>query len=217
MESDTILLPVSLGEAIDKLTILDIKLASIKDSRINDVRIEYDLLYDKIQHYIEKYKMLYTSMKKINSLIWDLMDSLRDGALDEQKYLIMCKKTIDYNDIRFRIKNKINTISGSLLKEQKGYKINSVLISIDNNIRNLDDFILPIRYYSFLYDRVFIKLGNYDRIKENFKDDETILCFTKVEHTYSHNKQFSFLNKEYTKEEIFKIFDIDEQLINSIL
>ena len=43
--TDILYLPVSLGEAIDKLTILDIKLDKINDNRKNDVQKEYDLLY----------------------------------------------------------------------------------------------------------------------------------------------------------------------------
>jgi hypothetical protein len=49
-------LPVSLGEAIDKLTILDIKLDKITDNRRDDVKKEYDLLYDKLQEFIVKYE-----------------------------------------------------------------------------------------------------------------------------------------------------------------
>ena len=50
MSIDNILyLPVSLGEAIDKLSILDIKYEKITDNRRNDVKNEYDLLYDKLK------------------------------------------------------------------------------------------------------------------------------------------------------------------------
>ena len=47
-------LPVSLGEAIDKITILDIKLEKIKDNRKNDVQKEYDLLFEKLNNFINK-------------------------------------------------------------------------------------------------------------------------------------------------------------------
>ena len=45
-------LPVSLGEALDKLTILDIKREKIKDERLKDVEYEYGLLYEKLEDYI---------------------------------------------------------------------------------------------------------------------------------------------------------------------
>ena len=112
MSSNELLyLPVSLGEAIDKLTILDIKLDKILDNRKNDVKKEYDLLYEKLKDFIIKYENLYQTMKKVNLLIWDMMDILRDGNVNEEKYLKICKECVDYNDIRFRVKNKINYVS----------------------------------------------------------------------------------------------------------
>ena len=111
MSDDAIYLPVSLGEAIDKLTILDIKLTRITDSRAADVKKEYDILYNALKPFVEQYVSLYTSMKKVNTLIWEFMDDLRDGVLEGDAYLKLCKKTIEFNDIRFRIKNKINGAS----------------------------------------------------------------------------------------------------------
>jgi hypothetical protein len=211
-----ILLPVSLGEAIDKLTILDIKLSSIKDTRMADVRVEYDLLYEKLKEYIEKFHSLYTSMRNINMKIWDFMNSLRDGELEEDRYLALCKKTIEYNDIRFRIKNKINTASGSLLKEQKGYNINRIFISIDNSINNLSDFILPIRYYSYLYDQIIIMSDN-NEIKVLFKDDPHVIFINLIDRTYNFKKEFIFILKEYTKEDVLNIFNLTENTIEEII
>ena len=47
-------------------------------------------------------------MKKVNLLIWDMMDILRDEDINEELYLKICKECSEYNDIRFRVKNKIN-------------------------------------------------------------------------------------------------------------
>jgi len=60
-------LPVSLGEALDKLTILDIKLEKIKDDRKKDVEYEYNLLFDKLKNNIENHNYYYKILKKINS------------------------------------------------------------------------------------------------------------------------------------------------------
>ena len=51
--AEEIILPVSIGEALDKLSILDIKLEMIKDSRRENVKIEYYLLYNKLEKYIK--------------------------------------------------------------------------------------------------------------------------------------------------------------------
>ena len=209
---DTVIyLPVSLGEAIDKLTILDIKLARISDPRAADVKREYDLLHDRLQPFVEQYGSLYTSMKKVNTLIWDLMDELRDGMLERDAYLILCKKTIDFNDIRFRIKNKINSASGSFLKEQKGYKVNCVLIT--GEISDVDHIVMPIRYYSYLYDQVIIHSNN-DQLKARFQEDPARVFVDTIEHTYKH---VFTLSKQQSKEDVLRIFNVDEETMAMLL
>jgi len=231
-KNDTIVLPVSLGEAIDKLTILDIKLDNIKDNRRKDVEIEYNLLYKKLKEFIEKYKDLYNSMKKVNMLIWDMMDKLRDAELRDDIYLKICKDCIEYNDIRFRIKNKINYVSKSDLKEQKGYKINRLLIEIPDIYQDLQHFIIPIKYYSFFYDEIYIVYnGESNIIKEHFEYDPTIIPLNIInssENSTSLNyislpakedikRTIIFTDKIYEKNDIYKIFELNEEKINQIL
>ena len=69
MADNLLYLPVSLGEGIDKLTILDIKLDKIKDDRKRNVQMEYDLLYGKLKEFIIKYENLYKTMKHVNLLM----------------------------------------------------------------------------------------------------------------------------------------------------
>jgi hypothetical protein len=212
---NNIYLPVSLGEAIDKLTILDIKRTYIKDSRLNDVNLEYDILHKQLSPIVVKYKLLYESMKKVNLLIWNFMDQLRDGTLDDMVYLKICKETIELNDVRFRIKNKINIVSDSTLKEQKGYKINSVLIIINNENNLLSEFITPIRYYSYLYDEISIVSNNI--LTTEFKDDSTIVFLDEVTNIQNFKQIFRFPNQKYSKEEILTIFNVDENKLNILL
>ena len=236
--SDLIYLPVSLGEAIDKLTILDIKLEKIKDNRRLDVQKEYDLLYEKLKEFLIKYDDLYQSMKKVNLLIWNMMDILRDGNISNEEYLKVCKESIEYNDIRFRVKNKINYVSESLLKEQKSYKVNRLLIDINNNMNeyNVYDFIRPIKYYSFFYDEIVIVYKGIDTIlKDEFKYDPTIIfrggyelpldnmnvnpdigeSFIPVNIT-NYNKCFVFSDNN-TNNNILKNFQLDVDKINLLL
>ena len=171
----TILLPVSLGEAIDKLTILDIKMDKIMDDRKQDVKNEYDLLYEKLKEFIVKYKNLYDTMKKVNLLIWDMMNILRNETTNEKQYLKICKECTDYNDIRFRVKNKINCISSSLLKEQKSYKKSRFVIILKTTINSLD-CVRIVKYLSFIYDEILIASNfNQNLLKEYFSYDMTIL------------------------------------------
>lgn len=130
-------LPVSIGEAIDKLTILDIKLSRIKDARRANVETEHQALNKALSETIERkgLQTLYAQMTRVNMVIWDLMDDLRDGAMiDDARYLLLCRKCIKLNDVRFRIKRKINDKCNSLLKEQKGYVVDRVTIKVEKGV-----------------------------------------------------------------------------------
>ena len=222
-KNDLMYLPVSLGEAMDKLTILDIKLDQIKDNRRIDVEKEYDLLYEKLNHFLIKYNVLYQSMKKVNLMIWNLMDVLRDGNVDDEEYLKVCKECVEYNDIRFRIKNKINYASKSSLKEQKSYKVNRLLIELSDNIANVEDFVRPIKYYSLFYDEIVIKHRDDSLLKPQFQYDPTIAFIAANANEDGLNcaknskKQFAFANNFYDKDAINEIFELTEDAMNSIL
>ena len=159
-------LPVSIGEALDKLTILDIKLDRIQDSRRDHVKIEYDILHEKLKEHISKNQKYYNMLKKTNLYIWDLMDLLRDGVnISDIDYTKLCKDTIIANDVRFRIKNKINILSNSHIKEQKGYKSLKILIDLTSYTDNHDLLTKPLYYYSILYDELHVKSNNPILIK----------------------------------------------------
>ena len=228
-KDDLIFLPVSLGEAIDKLTILDIKLERISDHRVKDVKKEYDLLYEKLKDFLIKYNDLYQSMKKVNTLIWDMMDVLRDGKASNEEYLKVCKECIEYNDIRFRVKNKINYLSNSSLKEQKGYEKNVLLIELSNEITNINDFIRPIKYYSFLYDEIIISyLVSSDKtltsLKNDFSYDPTIIfihnegnAYAKRENENATIKKTYWVEGNLGKDDVYKIFEVNETMLDLIL
>lgn len=200
--NDLIYLPVSLGEAIDKLSILEIKLEKIKDNRKNDVEKEYNILYSKLEIQVNTYKKLYNAMKKINLVIWDQMDLLRDGELNDIEYSNLCRKCIETNDIRFRIKNKINLISNSSLKEKKSYKINRIIIILESDPKFFDLFIQVIERLSYLYDEIIINSSkNISKIKERFNYDNTIF-YNKSIINISFKEKFIFNNINYTLQDI---------------
>jgi hypothetical protein len=159
-------LPTSIGEAIDKLTILDIKLERISDiARKADVQREHDALlkHATLTEFIQTHADLYNTMKKANAIIWDMMDVLRDGAsrISGEEYLKTCKDCIEFNDIRFRIKARINQVSNSELREQKSYKVTVFKLAILGLRESHADIstvhrILqrPMQYYGILYDEV---------------------------------------------------------------
>ena len=209
-------LPVSLGEAIDKLTILDIKCNKIQDNRKKNVENEYNILYEKLKDFIEKYNELYNSMKKINIIIWKQMDDLRDNATFDENYMKLCKECIDSNDIRFRIKNKINLISNSFLKEEKSYKINRLLIELNCSEECLYLFIEPIKYFSYIYDEIIVNSSkNIGLIKEKFYYDNTIKYNIELTEL-DFKKIYSFKNDAYLINEIHEIMEITEKKLELI-
>jgi hypothetical protein len=218
---DLVYLPVSFGEAIDKLTILDIKLDNIKDQRRIDVKKEYDILHDKLKDFLLKYNDLYQTMKKVNLLIWNMMDVLRDGNASEEEYLKVCKECIEYNDIRFRVKNKINYLSASSLKEQKSYKVNRLLIEISNEIVEIDDFIRPIKYYSFFYDELVICHREDSKLKRIFDYDPTIIfSYTNIVIDFKRKITVSsYTSSQNINSDLGKslILELSEDAINTIL
>jgi hypothetical protein len=169
--TDLLLLPVSVGEALDKLSILDIKVENITDNRYEHVKKEHDLLQNKLQNYIQKTQKYYNMIKKTNKHIWDLMDLLRDGEnIDDGTYLRLSKETIYANDVRFRIKNKINNISKSSLKEQKSYKVLKTLFDLTCFKGDIKMLTNTIYYFSIMCDELYIKTSSKDHI--SFIDDE---------------------------------------------
>lgn len=177
-------LPTSIGEAIDKLTILDIKLERITDiARKADVQRERDALlnHDVLNSFVQTHIGLYNAMKKANAIIWDMMDVLRTNISTEE-YLKTCKDSIEFNDIRFRIKARINQASNSELREQKSYKTTVFKLRITGMPESHADIstvrrILqrPLQYYGLLYDDVQIVETAVDHVANAtllFNDDD---------------------------------------------
>lgn len=164
------LIEVSLGEAIDKLTILDIKLEKISDiSKSKFIQEERDYLYNILHIYINKYPFFFQTLKKVNLEIWELQDKLRLLNGNDTSYSKFCEEVILLNDSRFLIKNKINKIENSKFQEQKGYTKRIIFF---NTLSTDSKIIYPIvRFFSILYDEIYLnKESNFDL----FNDDITI-------------------------------------------
>ena len=121
-------IPISVGELLDKLSILHIKKDKIQDSdKVKKVKIEYDLLYKISEPFlgIKEFFNLYDDLIKTNSELWEIEDKLRifeKQKLFNQEFIELARAVYYTNDERFEIKNKINTISNSEIQEQKSYE-----------------------------------------------------------------------------------------------
>lgn len=154
----SITLSVSIGEALDKLSILDIKLRRITDNRKDAVQYEYNILYKQLEEYIKKHKFYYNKLIEINEIIWDDQDKVRanNGTQTDKEYADLCRRILDMNDMRFRIKNKLNMLSNSDIKEQKGYAQKRALFVSHMGLGDVINQLAAIRYLSLIYDTLTI-------------------------------------------------------------
>jgi len=192
-------LPVSMGEALDKLTILDIKMKKIIDARRADVEKEFNLLSSKLEKYKEEYIFYYNILLLINESIWDMQDIFRDSK-NPQEQNKLCIQIIKENDNRFRVKKKINNLSNSSLKEQKGYKPKTAFVLTHLGLGDSITAIGAVRYLSTCYDKVLVVCK--EKYKKNmelfYEDDETIELYPVMDdNCISPNSGFS--NEEFKK------------------
>ena len=125
---DKILVEVSIGELLDKISILDIKKDKINDlSKLKFIKYEYDILkkeYDNKVKNDDELLKLYTSLKEINSKLWVIEDEKRlceKNADFGDKFIKLSRDVHFLNDERAKIKLEINIHTGSKIKEIKEY------------------------------------------------------------------------------------------------
>ena len=123
-----ILVEVSVGELLDKLSILEIKKDRIKDpDKLNFIKEEYVILKNQFEKNIkidEKLKNLFETLKDINNKLWDIENKKRlcEKNSDFGEVFIKTSRDIHFlNDKRGNIKLEINNYSGSKIKEIKEY------------------------------------------------------------------------------------------------
>lgn len=193
------LLEVSLGEAIDKLTILDIKKQKIHDERLKFVEKEYNILFQELQDYIIKHKFYYDILIDINKNIWEKQDDFR-YSLDNQERNKLCIEIIDENDRRFRIKKKINNLCNSELKEQKGYEQKKAFVLSHLGLGDNITSISAVRYLSTQYDEVYVVCKNKNKKNvEMFYNDDPDIKIISVENDNHISPKLGFNYQEFLK------------------
>ena len=128
MKLDThIFIPVSLGELVDKITILEIKCKKIDDhvslsnvqkelSLLNDAMLKLDLVFD--QNFL-------VDLREVNEKLWDVEDAIRDCEKEQlfgSEFVNLARSIYKLNDRRSRIKRELNEVFGSQLIEEKCYR-----------------------------------------------------------------------------------------------
>lgn len=117
---------VSIGEIVDKLSILQIKTEMIKDEKkLINVKKEYDYLYDIVFNEMKIEQTDFSEMVSINQKLWKIEDDIRDKerAQEFDDIFVELARAVYYtNDERAEVKKKINLKYGSLFVEEKSYQ-----------------------------------------------------------------------------------------------
>lgn len=120
--------PISPGELIDKLTILEIKAANIRDAaKLANVNVELKLLQDTWRRSAFANATIdaeWTLLREINKKLWDIEDLIRDKEREkkfDQEFIELARAVYFTNDERATVKKQINTKLGSKIVEEKSY------------------------------------------------------------------------------------------------
>ena len=123
-----IIVEVSIGELLDKISILEIKQGKIKDpEKLKFINNEHSILKDQLEKNIksdEKINNLYLSLKNINTKLWVIEDDKRQCEKEKdfgEKFIKLSRDVHFLNDDRAKIKLEINNYTGSKIKEIKKY------------------------------------------------------------------------------------------------
>ena len=121
--------PVSVGEVLDKITILQIKLAHISDAaKRANIHNELDALLPLVvgdAFTTDQMQALMAELKSVNEALWDIEDDIREKEAAKSfdaEFIRLARAVYITNDKRAEIKKQINLATGSALVEEKSYE-----------------------------------------------------------------------------------------------
>lgn len=117
--------PVSWGELVDKITILEIKAARLEGQARTNAAHELALLEPALAPVAPGIAVLKASLKALNEALWEIEDQIRDKERAQSfdaGFIALARAVYHRNDERGRVKREINQLLGSELVEEKSYK-----------------------------------------------------------------------------------------------
>lgn len=124
-----ILAEISVGDLLDKITILEIKKDCIKDvNSLAIIKKELNSLEDTLAQNIptnQELDLLVSQLKEINQTLWDIEDDIRDCESDQnfgEEFISLARKVYFTNDKRAKVKKAINHLTNSSIEEIKSYQ-----------------------------------------------------------------------------------------------
>lgn len=200
------LIQVSVGEIIDKYSILELKKKYITDpNKINEIQKEMDILDKKVPKNSEFYKQLVY----INEQIWLDTDKIKkikyDPDIDNNIFAKLSNDIFENNQKRFRLKNYFNILEKSDIKECKSYNNNNCFIKI---IKEDEIFtkIPEINYLCISYDVIYFEQRYKDIICKIFKNPN--ISF--IKNNNNNNISSTYILSEYSiDKELQNIFELN--------
>jgi len=126
---ENIHVPVSPGEVLDKITILEIKSERMTDpEKVATVRVELALLQETWASAVSRDQVideLHDQLKKINETLWEIEDDIRDKERVkefDERFIELARQVYFTNDRRSQVKKELNLHLGSLIIEEKSYQ-----------------------------------------------------------------------------------------------
>ena len=126
---ENIHVPVSPGEVLDKITILEIKSERMSDpEKVANVKVELGLLQETWSGSVDEdsvIKDLHSQLKEINEALWEIEDDIRDKERAQefdQRFIELARSVYFTNDRRSQVKKDLNLHLGSAIIEEKSYQ-----------------------------------------------------------------------------------------------
>lgn len=126
---ENVLVPVSPGEVLDKITILEIKSERMTDpAKVANVRAELALLQETWSQAVQEddvVRRLHDALKEINETLWEIEDDIRDKERVkefDQRFIELARSVYFTNDRRSQVKKELNLHLGSQILEEKSYQ-----------------------------------------------------------------------------------------------
>ena len=117
--------PISLGELIDKITILQIKTQQLQDTALKHVITELNALECTLNNLnLSINPKLIEQLKEVNQILWNIEDDIREQERQQNfgdTFIQLARSVYKQNDRRSAIKKEINTAYGSAFTEEKSY------------------------------------------------------------------------------------------------
>ena len=164
---------VSIGEVIDKYSILEIKKAKIQSqTKQQDLEKELEALCS-CREYIHRYPFFYKLLVWVNTMIWDTTDRIKELQPTHSDFSNLAHSIFEMNQVRFRLKKYFNELCSSTIHEHKSYAESHCVIRIENEdelYRNIP----KINHVCISYDTVSFEFSNMELIRSIFKNPNII-------------------------------------------